>query len=1023
MYGIHLSPLSISITPDLSKGEDSSGSFDNYVINNYSTEEGVNSFDTEVNLYIENTDFIFSSTGATCAFPSEDYLVDEPNYVDESTPAGGEFLDNTDTTQKNCNEIVDDGEGRLFFKYSSPRYYVGNVIYPHGQLIITDPIVAMYYNHYFDAVLKWKSTLPIFTHNYHCRLKSSEFNHTLNKTGLEGLDGKLADNISGSSFSPYITTVGLYNDSNELIAVGKMGQPLPKSPETDTVIITKFDMNFGVNRLPQGYDVEIVEEEEVEDEPVFDCSYNFVIQTGVHETGQSVRRSTKPPRSNSKRRVTDNGSYRLYRREYAYDPNGLNSANVPISRNSTDNPHPVASMLKEITGNTNRWMCYTDIKVDKYITPSGTVSYEYDFGNYNAGTDAINPSTSNPVIRYNDIPSRSKLFFENVIGAYLAENSLTCNYPNVTGPLTFEVTTTVNSTSVELPYDASGTYSGTINWGDGNTSVNSYANRTHTYTAAGVYTIEISGRSSRIIFSNLSNSIAALYTKLVKFGSPMYFERLSFGAGSSVIDGAVNMDFSTVEDVPSFTLNAHIENLTRGLSINNFNNISNWDVSNVSSMEAAFRDNTSFDQNIGSWDVSRVTSTQSMFQNAAAFNQNINSWDMSSAIIVTTMFYQATSFNQPLNSWNMSSVTNTSSMFRDAIAFDQPIGNWDVSNVTSMSFMFAANSSSSPTIFNQDISSWDVSSVTVMQKMFLHNHYFNQNINSWNTSSLTSLLWAFYDARAFNQPLNSWNTSNLNNLTSTFTDAIVFNQPLNSWDVSSVTTMYGTFNNAEAFNQPLNSWDVSSVTTMESMFEDNPSFNQDINSWNVSSVTSMKKMFRAATAFNQPLYNWNTSNVTTMNSMFLSNSIFNQLLNTQSVTAGGSTYTAWDVSNVTDMNSMFSSCSAFDGNIVDWDVSSVTNMGSMFLSATAFNQDISSWNVSSVTNMNKMFQDADSFNQNISSWNVSSVTNMERMFYGVSSFNQNLSGWSVANVIACLNFSTLATAWVLAKPNFTNCTP
>ena len=610
-----------------------------------------------------------------------------------------------------------------------------------------------------------------------------------------------------------------------------------------------------------------------------------------------------------------------------------------------------------------------------------------------------------------------------VITEIIQYNTIVASCSSPTGPLTFEVTTTVTSTSVELPYDALGTYSGTINWGDGNTSVNSYANRTHTYTAAGVYTIEISGRSSRIIFSNLSNSIAALYTKLVKFGSPMYFERLSFGAGSSVIDGAVNMDFSTVEDVPSFTSNAHIENLTRGLSINNFNNISDWDVSNVSNMQAAFRDNTSFDQNIGSWDVSSVTSTESMFHNAAAFNQNINSWNLSSAINVTTMFYKATSFNQPLNSWNMSSVTNTSSMFRDAIAFDQPIGNWNVSNVTSMSFMFASDSSSSPTIFNQDISSWDVSNVTIMMKIFTHNHYFNQNINSWNTSSLTSLLWAFYDARAFNQPLNSWNTSNLNNLTSTFTDAIVFNQPLNSWDVSSVTNMYGTFNNAEAFNQPLNSWDVSNVTTMESMFEDNTSFNQDINSWNVSSVTSMKKMFRAATAFNQPLYNWNTSNVTTMNSMFTSNSIFNQSLNTQSVTVGGSTYTAWDVSNVTDMIAMFNFCGAFDGNIVDWDVSSVTNTSSMFSSATAFNQDIGSWNVSSVTNMNKMFQDADSFNQNISSWNVSSVTNMERMFYSVSSFNQNLSGWNVANVTACLNFSAQSVGWTLAKPNFTNCTP
>ena len=432
MYGINIDPLSISITPDFSKGADDSGSFDNYVVNNYSTEEGVNSFETEVNLYIENTDFIFSSTGATCAFPTEDYLVEEPTYVDESATAGGEYLDNLDTTQKDCNEIVDDGEGRLYFKYSSPRYYVGNVIYPHGQIIITDIVVAMYYNHYFDAVLRWKSTLPIFTHNYHCRIQSGEFNHTLNRTALTGTDGQIADNISGSSFNPYISTIGLYNDSNELIAVGKMGQPLPKSPETDTVILTKFDMNFGVNRLPEGYIIPTVVEEEEDDAPVLDCTYNFVVQNAIYETGESVRRSFKKPRRKGKRRLTDDGSYRLYRRRYAFDPQGTFPASIEIPKDYINTVGNGFIKLEEQEMNLqNRTMCYTDIKVDKYISPSGIISYEYDFYNYNPGEDAINPSLTYPVVRYRSIPGRSKQFFKDIIEDYLLRNELPCAFPYV----------------------------------------------------------------------------------------------------------------------------------------------------------------------------------------------------------------------------------------------------------------------------------------------------------------------------------------------------------------------------------------------------------------------------------------------------------------------------------------------------------------------------------------------------------------------------------------------------------------
>jgi len=249
VYGTHIEPKSISILPDLKYGSDpQDGSYDNYVLDSYATETGEDSFDIENNLYIENTDFLFETSADNCTLNDPDYIQDESTYVNETSEGGGEYLDTT-TVPKSCNEIVDDGEGRLYFKYSSPRVYVGNVIYPHGQIIITDEKIAVYYNVYFDAILRWKSNLPIYTHNYHCRIKTGEFNHTLNKTALKTADGQIANNVSGSTFQPYITTVGLYNDANELVAVGKLGQPLPKSAETDTVIVTKLDMNFGVNRL------------------------------------------------------------------------------------------------------------------------------------------------------------------------------------------------------------------------------------------------------------------------------------------------------------------------------------------------------------------------------------------------------------------------------------------------------------------------------------------------------------------------------------------------------------------------------------------------------------------------------------------------------------------------------------------------------------------------------------------------------------------------------------------------------
>ena len=49
------------------------------------------------------------------------------------------------------------------------------------------------------------------------------------------------DFATGSDFSPYVTTIGLYNETNQLVAVGKLPQPLPISLYTDTTFVVNFD--------------------------------------------------------------------------------------------------------------------------------------------------------------------------------------------------------------------------------------------------------------------------------------------------------------------------------------------------------------------------------------------------------------------------------------------------------------------------------------------------------------------------------------------------------------------------------------------------------------------------------------------------------------------------------------------------------------------------------------------------------------------------------------------------------------
>lgn len=137
--------------------------------------------------------------------------------------------------------LIGDEDGRLLLSGSSSPY-IGTVIYPHGQIIITDETFADIFDIATDTSIEFKSNHPIYTHNYYCRVKAGEFNHTLNKTTLSDSSGSLLGTVTGSNFQPYFTTVGLYNDANELIAVAKTGQPIPKSGDIDMTVVVKIDI-------------------------------------------------------------------------------------------------------------------------------------------------------------------------------------------------------------------------------------------------------------------------------------------------------------------------------------------------------------------------------------------------------------------------------------------------------------------------------------------------------------------------------------------------------------------------------------------------------------------------------------------------------------------------------------------------------------------------------------------------------------------------------------------------------------
>jgi len=189
--------------------------------------------------------------------------------------------------------IYDDGEGNLIFDFTEEM--CGNIFYSHGIAIITSdsfPQADVYGTATYGGALygttdaevvenfvtssnvtcSFSSSFTIYETQYKCTIAESEFNYSQNPTIISGnipLSGSIysasisntglsaintssfyqfyqpTDSIysfaTASYFSPYVTTVGLYNENQDLLAVAKLAQPLPTSATTDTTILVNID--------------------------------------------------------------------------------------------------------------------------------------------------------------------------------------------------------------------------------------------------------------------------------------------------------------------------------------------------------------------------------------------------------------------------------------------------------------------------------------------------------------------------------------------------------------------------------------------------------------------------------------------------------------------------------------------------------------------------------------------------------------------------------------------------------------
>ena len=230
-----------------------SGSYIVTDLNGNIVEDNINT-----NVYSRFDNYLQTTLSGSRSFPTQSNaqigIISIPSqlYGDYINP--GSFRYRYRVSAGNYTTLIDDAEGRLIISGSGLN--VGIITYQHGIIVYTfNGTIPATLLTAADVTCSFQSSRLIYETQYKCTIRENEFNYSQNPSLISGSNitnpllsssslnrsGQMYDFVTGSSFAPYVTTVGLYNENQELLAVAKLSQPLPTSRTTDTSILINLD--------------------------------------------------------------------------------------------------------------------------------------------------------------------------------------------------------------------------------------------------------------------------------------------------------------------------------------------------------------------------------------------------------------------------------------------------------------------------------------------------------------------------------------------------------------------------------------------------------------------------------------------------------------------------------------------------------------------------------------------------------------------------------------------------------------
>ncbi|MCT4615835.1 MAG: BspA family leucine-rich repeat surface protein [Marinifilaceae bacterium] len=519
-------------------------------------------------------------------------------------------------------------------------------------------------------------------------------------------------------------------------------------------------------------------------------------------------------------------------------------------------------------------------------------------------------------------------------------------------------------------------------------------------------------------------------------------------------------------------------------SCSNLKSFSATDKPNLSECEDLgfmFYKASSFNSDISNWDTSNITSMNAMFEGASCFNQDLTEWDTSNVENMETMFSAAKAFNGDISDWDVSQLENMAGMFEHTDNFDGNLSNWNFSSIQNMTkFLYASKGFSSVNyknllyalsksdVQNIDISVWsdlvDNDAIDIKNKLRENNNqiydlsdetiniqiHLGETVNVFPLSTAQSL-FEYYDADyniiCNTDSENFWVDTNNNNQIDASENLITIDTKLsiqelllikNKPNLLKQETIEISFDNVlkkaikktYIFNciEPLSEEEdkesfIFQIKTDKPNQEftlyynnyansfidwDNDGINDFILDFNNYNHTQSHvyaepglQTIRIKGMKNKLFPYGSTDELKNMiidirqwgtNLWFSMDFMFEGCSNLQTISAKDNP----NLSKCTSARGMFKDAISFNANIGNWETSNIKDMSEMFLNATNFNCDLNSWKVQNVETMEFMFSAAVKFNGDIKDWNVEKVKDFNYMFRAAFSFNQNISGWDLS---------------------------